>query len=289
MGLVTVNFTNGLGNNLFQYVVGRLISEYRDCGLECMFLPNDQYGPKAFQDLRLGVAREGERDGVITVTVEDGGVSMEDAIAWTDRDLDVKVQGHFEDYTIFRDYLDVIRSWFHPVDNVHQDDLVLHLRLGDRLVYRSSYEPGMCVTSEKYIQTITEHFDFERLHIVTDLPEWRAMSASEIAGLTYHIPVGDHMRADPSLSAKYLRSLVENLNKAFHPTVQCGGYMGAAQDFDYLRRFGQIIFQHGTMAWWAAVISNPDKVGVYGPWRPAKGDRNKNLGQTDYPGWFSWE
>lgn len=50
----------------------------------------------------------------------------------------------------------------------------------------------------------------------------------------------------------------------------------------------QILFQHGTMAWWAATLSHASRVGVYGPWRPTKGAKNKNLGRTDFPGWYSW-
>ena len=35
------------------------------------------------------------------------------------------------------------------------------------------------------------------------------------------------------------------------------------------------LFQHSTLAWWAAVIGGTKQVGVYGPWRPYKEKGNK--------------
>ena len=40
---------------------------------------------------------------------------------------------------------------------------------------------------------------------------------------------------------------------------------------------------------WAAVLSDAKKVGVYGPWRPWKGQKNKNLSNIPLEGWFKWE
>jgi hypothetical protein len=49
------------------------------------------------------------------------------------------------------------------------------------------------------------------------------------------------------------------------------------------------LFQHSTLAWWAAVIGGTKQVGVYGPWRSYKNERNKNLSHIPLPGWFQWE
>ena len=48
------------------------------------------------------------------------------------------------------------------------------------------------------------------------------------------------------------------------------------------------MFKNSTFSWWAAVLSEASCVGVFGPWKPNKGNRNKNLGKMDIPGWFSW-
>ena len=56
-----------------------------------------------------------------------------------------------------------------------------------------------------------------------------------------------------------------------------------------LLSFNMFLFQHSTLAWWAAVIGGTKQVGVYGPWRSYKKERNKNLSHIPLPGWFQWE
>ena len=59
-------------------------------------------------------------------------------------------------------------------------------------------------------------------------------------------------------------------------------------DFKFIMSFDKIIFKNSTFSWWAAVLSDASRVGVFGPWKPNKKERNKNLGRADFPGWFSW-
>ena len=61
------------------------------------------------------------------------------------------------------------------------------------------------------------------------------------------------------------------------------------EDFNFIRSFNNILFEHGTLGWWAAALSNAKRVGVYGPWRRWKGNRNKNLSNMNLPTWFKWE
>ena len=58
--------------------------------------------------------------------------------------------------------------------------------------------------------------------------------------------------------------------------------------FNFIRSFDKILFKNSTFSWWASVLSDASRVGVFGPWKPDKGKKNKNLGQADFPGWFSW-
>jgi hypothetical protein len=48
------------------------------------------------------------------------------------------------------------------------------------------------------------------------------------------------------------------------------------------------MFEHGTLSWWAAFLSDASRVGVYGPWRPWKGASNKNLSNVPLDTWFKW-
>ena len=57
-------------------------------------------------------------------------------------------------------------------------------------------------------------------------------------------------------------------------------------DFYKIMTYDKILFGYSTFAWWAATLSNASQVGVFGPWRAMKKTGNKNLGQTNYPGWL---
>ena len=103
--------------------------------------------------------------------------------------------------------------------------------------------------------------------------------------MNFHVDVEPSRRVDISLSTSYFNSLVEGFSK-YSPVVK---KRSIVEDFNHIRSFGNILFQHGTMGWWAAVLSDADKVGVYGPWRPWKGKSNKNLSDINLKGWFKWE
>ena len=46
---------------------------------------------------------------------------------------------------------------------------------------------------------------------------------------------------------------------------------------------------NSTFSWWAAALSGAEKVAIFNPWKIAKpAHGRRNLGQTNFPGWWSW-
>jgi hypothetical protein len=125
----------------------------------------------------------------------------------------------------------------------------------------------------------------ERLHIVSDLPEWRTYTGEELQQLSFHRDIPASEAVPISESVAYLNEMVEGLSRC-QPQFRS---TSPAEDFDYLRTFDQVLFEHGTLSWWAAVLSGASKVGVYGPWRPWRGASNRNLSQVPLDGWFQWD
>ena len=83
-----------------------------------------------------------------------------------------------------------------------------------------------------------------------------------------------------------MNGLVESL-KEFKPILHHSPNL--VDDFNFIRSFDQIMFKDSTFAWWASVLSQASKIGVFGPWKPGKGKKkNRNLGKADFPGWFPW-
>lgn len=276
--VVATRFTNGFGNNIFQYVAGRLLAERRGVSLR-VAAPRGYYGLDEFAKLGIELLRTRSARFDRVVTNDTYAEVMAEPPGRAERLL---LRGNFEDYRHYLPHLEQIRSWFRPVTKRTDRDLGFHFRSGDRLFMREEFDWKPRVAD--YLAAI-EQFDFDRLHIVSDLPEWRTYSEDELRELNFHRDVSGSGAVPISESAAYLNEMVEGLSQ-YQPVFQS---TSVAADFDYLRTFDQVLFEHGTLSWWAAVLSGASKVGVYGPWRPWRGEANRNLSQVPLPGWFQWD
>jgi len=283
-GIVKVHMTNGFGNNIFQYVYGRLFA--KKVGLKLSYKKSIPVGIKKNRMLftkNLKIKR-----------IENTNCSQ---IGWWRRYLDADKKqskkknyhliGYFEDYVLYKPYLNKIRSWFNPVEKTNFKDLVVHIRLGDRLLCKRSHKDFVSV--DNYKRAI-EKFDFDRLYIVTDSKKWTKYTKKDIKKLHSSTHRKSMKREKSKIvstdySLEYVNSLIEGLS-CYDPMLQNSDL---ASDFNFIRSFDNILIHNSTFAWWAAVLSEAASVGVYGPWKTGKKKRNKNLGQTDYPGWFQWE
>ncbi|MCG8341554.1 MAG: hypothetical protein MI684_01820 [Chlorobiales bacterium] len=273
VGTVKVNYTPGAGNNIFQYVFGRLLAEHHGMNLSA----------GTIDVLENPAARYPLSKNLETITIRVNDENNLHKFFDQSTPCNFIIKTYAEDFTIYKPHLNKIRSWFDEVPTTNTEDLVFHLRLGDRLVLASTYHPSMLVTPQEFCEAI-ETFSFKKLHIVTDMPLWRKITPDEVNKMRFHCKVPQKKRIDPDTSADYFNALYNTLS-TFNPIVRTG--YSVKEDFDFFRSFSKILFQHGTLVWWAAALSKAKQVGVFGPWRPVK-NRNKNLGQTDFPGWFQW-
>ena len=116
------------------------------------------------------------------------------------------------------------------------------------------------------------------------MPVWRKITATEFEKMEFQtVTYGQRVTSEESVS--YFNDLVEAFSR-FDPIVQ---KRTIVEDFNFIRKSRNILFEHGTLSWWAAVLSDAEKVGVYGPWRPWKKETNKNLSQIPLDNWFRWE
>ena len=195
---------------------------------------------------------------------------------------DFVLNGYFEDYRFFVDHIDYLKSIYPKVKKRNNKDLVIHFRAGDRLFYKNEFDYKPSV--EQYINAI-QQFDFNQLYIVTDMPKWDYIHGEQLEQMQFHYDVPQNQRVDITLSVDYFNSFVGGFSQ-FRPIVK---KRSLYEDFNFIRSFNNILFEHGTLGWWAAILSNAKKVGVYGPWRRWKGNRNKNLSNINLPTWFKWE
>ena len=274
--ILNFNFSNGVGNNIFQYMFGHLVCNQT----------NYQFSHQALPVLNIEenyIKRE--KNCKKYIRYELTGDSHDEMVDIMNKQFSkgfyVDIKGYPEDFTLYTPYRDYLKSKFGKIDVFNKDDLVLHLRAGDRLLMKGCYHNGNPIIMSEYEEGLSK-FKFKKLHIVTDMPVWKELNASELESMIFHRPVSDKDRVDINTSVEYWNTMYEFFS-SYDPIVRAGNTV--KKDFNYMRTFDNIMFAHGTLAWWAAFLSNASNVGVYGRWR---GGKDINLGWTDLPGWFQW-
>jgi len=290
-GTVSVKFSIGFGNNIFQYCFARILAEHHGCFFEHPYLPGFEFTEKKNSEYnnslkRVYINQQKYITGIYSKYLKDKNPN-----------LNYKLHGFFEDYTIYQPYLKKIRDWFPKVEKRKSNDLVIHLRLQNRLIQLSHY---LNLIEPKSYEKIINQFNFDQLHIITDLEKWEKYNYLDILKIKKDVFLGPNPGAKlvkTKDSVDYINSLISALSK-YNPIVHCsksktirntgglrGGFMEA---FDLLRSFDQIIIQNSTFSWWAAVLGNASKVAVYHSWKPSRKSNCPNLGKTNYRGWYSW-
>ncbi len=288
-GTVVVNFTIGFGNNLFQYCYARLLAEKNNLDIS--------HGRIA----ELGIAEKVSQidDKLPIVSIDDSNYKKAFFIENLEG-CNVFVNGYFEDYKIFKPYLSEIRSWFDKVEPSNYEDIIVHLRLQNRLIQTSHNKNHIHVDAFK---EVLEKFNYKRLHIVTDAEKWTPYTLDDIEKIRKEISIGPNPPSNspwvnPEDSMEYMNHLIEGFEE-LDPIVHTNGaeMIGGSgglrgdfmEDFNLIRSFNQVVIFNSTFSWWAATLSGASEVAVFNPWKIAKPKKQRrNLGETSFDGWFSW-
>jgi hypothetical protein len=274
---VYVRLSNGFGNNLFQLSAAKLLGAYHGCDVVAVPPFKDYYGIPFFKKMNIKITNNLE-------TNKHCAVDDSNFIAAFNKEhtKNFILRGQFEDYRYYLKNKDLLNSWFLKCEKRNNNDLVIHFRGTDRLVHKNefNFKPKI----ESYIRAV-EQFKFDNLHIVSDMPRWDYITKEDLENMSFHIKVSKEKRVPVEKSVEYFNSIVKGLEKYKPIFIK----RSISDDFNFIRGSKNILFEHGTMSWWAAFLSEAEKVGVYGPWRAWKGKKNKNLSQIPLKTWFRWE
>jgi len=283
-GTVKIKFSNGFGNNLFQYSFGRLFAEYHDMNYCHPAIPELDIKSEKFKfNDNFKIIRFKGKNNLEAKKHDTNYYKYFRPFSEPCNFDFSRFIFYFEDYTIYKPYLNKIRSWFPLKTEKNVKDLVLHLRLQNRLVQNTHYYNS--IHPEIYTKVISNNFNFEKLYIVTDAEKWDYFSKNDVEKLHNRYRNEGERFVPIKKTIQYMNSFIDCF-KRFNPILRHSKKF--IDDFNFMRSFDQIIFKDSTFAWWAATLSQSSKIGVFGPWKPNKKKRNKNLGKTDFDGWFSW-
>jgi len=273
---VFTKFTNGVGNNLFQYFYGKILSEKLDCNHfhpELPLLNVNQNAPSAISLLNKITAKK-----IYTNWFDE----MSNAV----KSKSYVIDGYPEDYSIFLGHKDQLSKFIR--NNVQKcdyfDGVVIHLRLGDRLFRKSDYLPGMKLDLNQ-LGILLDSLSSKKLKVVSDLNLWKIIDKNDLNKISSHVSVHHSKRQHDTEIVKHLNSIYkffEERNAIFDESSTI------KEDFSQMLNSRYLIFQHGTLAWWAGFSGHQEKVFVADGWRPIKGINNKNLDKTPLYNWHNW-
>jgi len=237
--MVIVKLTNGFGNNLFQYIAGRLLAEFHKQDIICEPLVKNYYANEDLKILNVPIYKRPIRAKFInrlsSISVSDNNFANFFKEKYKKKNFILK--GYFEDNDIFKEHIDKIKTWFPYQKKNNINDLVLHFRGGDRLFYKNefSFKPS----PELFVSAINK-FEFDKLYIVTDMPYWNYLTAKELENILFHVKVKKEMSVPIQYSVDYFNSIVDSLEK-FNPILY---KKNISDEFNFIRSFDKILFQH---------------------------------------------
>ena len=235
--MVTVKYLGRLGNNLFQYALGRIIAESLDYPLQASAID----GFNGTFDI-VKTSEETYAGGLMPhnyikfsnqiLKINNEPVSIKDINAGNPvfRKQGVTLDGWFQRYEYYRDHKGKIRQWFKIDDlDVGQtvNDAIVHLRMGDCILGDLAADPY--VMPFEYYEAALNTTEFDRLYICSD-PE--------------------------TLNHPMFESYMEKFSK-YNPTLLKGS---AIEDFRAIKSFNKIIMSQSSFSWWAAFLSNASEI-----------------------------
>jgi hypothetical protein len=257
--MVTVHWQGRLGNQLFEYAIGRILAEELGYKLNCQSL-----------------------NGFSATMDNVPGKEIHSQISFTGQDLDLVfitthkdklgyiLCGWFQRYEYYQPFKEKIKSWFNRDKKngsviLTPQDMVIHIRRtqlsavdskinyvcengflkvgGDKVKFQSqlNIQSGTVIQANEdllpfeYYSNILDGEIFKRLFIITDCPH------------------------DPFLK----------LFDRYHPQIVSGDLM---DDFNVLRSANRIVMSMSTFSWWGSFLSDATKIYMpdvgYGIWGP---------------------
>lgn len=228
----------GLGNQLWAYVVTRLIAVHK--GVDFAIMSPHRFKGQGFMTIDFGVELDGTGevpnpilpDGITNYHKEKcelfgtdtGGIDHE----LFDIPDNAKIDGNFQSYSYIRGKEDLVRSWFSFSANekTDKDTCVIHFRAGDYkgitdvFLKRSYYQRAMARVEE-----FNPNIKFV---CVSDEPDY----------------------ARQFLGVEVIGAIEDDVYRAPH---HLGGDIGI--DFSYLVNAKYLIIPNSSFGWWAAFLN----------------------------------
>jgi hypothetical protein len=220
--MINTKLIGGLGNNMFQYSLGRILAEQKKYNLSVENIANLQkYFPNVSE-----ITNKNSASGDI---LELGYSSIEKTVQNVNTEAvlnhkgPIHVNGFFQKHKYYTKHLKKIKKWFEYDDlnflKPKENDLVIHYRLTDYVTLNWHLPP------EAFLQTIEKNnIKYDTCYLITDQP--------------------NHPFIAPLTKIKNIAIINQE----------------PLADFTLLKYAKQLIISHSTFSWWASFLGDQEKV-----------------------------
>ena len=218
--MIDVELIGGLGNNMFQYALGRIIADKKGYNLNTTNINQlDQF----FKNVKNITDRESLNEPLLQIGY-DTTVGPQTYIEREVEDFEgnIKVKGFFQRDEFYNAHRDKLLKWFKTDIKLEKvpgkNDLVLHVRLGDYMGL------GWQLDTSIFID-ILKREKYNKYFIVTDDP-----NNPIIDNILQTVDGGEVVSTDK------------------------------ISDFEFLRKSNLLVLSHSSFSWWAAFLGNAKKI-----------------------------
>jgi hypothetical protein len=225
--MLEISYIGRFGNNLCQYVFGRLLAVRNN-----LKLVTEWNHPEMIQ---FTPNPDGTVDGEVFKIKEDGDRPNLDWLETNLRNRNVQLRGYFQHCKFYDENKAEILSWMvlPAIADGHENDVVCHLRLDDYDV-----TGGIPIVDQSwYVDILRQHPD-KKVYFVVEQPK-------------------------KGWERKYMM-ILEGMMQGRPFEVVSGT---ARDDFYFIREFGTIVASNSSYAWWAAWLSNAKTIYTFKRWR----------------------
>lgn len=244
----SIKFNGRFGNNLFQYITTRIFCEKNCINLNTE-LNNDIVNftnHKYFDD---------DLSSSTQIIINSQSYNENDELNFYGKNINYEFNDYFQNCNYINNNINLINKFFIlPEIKKNNDDIVLHLRLDDYLHTNNISYPYDWNKSEiihpNYYKNILKLENFNKLYIVVN-----------------------------NINYNWEREYLSNFNE-YSPIFIT---QTPKEDFNFIRNFNKIITSNSTFCYWAAFLSDAEKIytfnktGYYGKDLIKHGEHVKNL------------
>lgn len=226
--MLEISYIGRFGNNLCQYVFGRLLAVRNN-----LKLVTEWNHPEMIQ---FTPNPDGTVAGEVFKIKEDG--TDRPNLDWLETNLrnrNVQLRGYFQHCKFYDENKAEILSWMvlPAIAGGHEDDIVCHIRLDDYDV-----TGGIPIVDQSWYVNILRLHPDKKVYFVVEQPKkgWERKYMMVLDGMMQGRPF----------------------------EVVSGA---AREDFYFIREFGTIVTSNSSYAWWAAWLSNAKTIYTFKRWR----------------------